>query len=63
MQLKFLDKPVSTTSTTKLLSKFFLQSSVRFIKMFCKLYFFLYPDKNGKNVFLHAKDYLVFDKS
>ena len=51
MQLKVLDTSVSTAPTTKLLSKFFLHSSVKLIKMFCKLWFFLYADKNGKKYF------------
>ena len=51
MQSKALDKSVSTAPPTKSLSKSFLHSSIRLIKMFCELQFFLYADKNGENYF------------
>ena len=63
MQSKALDKSVSTAPPTKSLSKSFLHSSIRLIKMFCELQFFLYADKNGENYSFHAADYLVFDNS
>ena len=62
MQSKALDKSLSTELLFTKLSKFHLYSSIRLIKMFCKLWFFLYADKNGKK-YLSIPDYLLFDNT